>query len=141
MSKRLHYARQLRRMLPTRAEYRLRSMLYRFLPVRHRSRFTTVSHCCVWKTASQWVRLILSDARIYMYSGLKPVVFSDLRTEARRSQEDEAHIRLPEGRIVTPIYCRYDEYEAFRKPTDSRAFFIARDPRDILVSWYFSNRY
>jgi hypothetical protein len=48
---------------------------------------------------------------------------------------------LPEGTFGTHYYVDYHTFESIKKPANTRAFFMLRDPRDIVVSWYFSARY
>ncbi|MEM7312189.1 MAG: sulfotransferase domain-containing protein [Planctomycetota bacterium] len=43
--------------------------------------------------------------------------------------------------IVGPLYMGHWEYEEIPKNGPGRAFFICRDPRDIVSSYYFSTRY
>lgn len=129
--------RKLRQLVPLEREYAIRNACSSFIPVRYRSRNSVVYHTCVWKTASQWVRVILSDPRIYMYSGLKtfiPVQSADWwpRPEA---------LTVPARRIVPGLYCSHDLFARIPKPAAYASFFVQRDPRDILISWYFSNRY
>jgi hypothetical protein len=54
-------------------------------------------------------------------------------------------IRFPGGfpsrKIVGPLYTAYEGFRSIPKPDDYRAFFVMRDPRDIVVSWYYSMRY
>ncbi len=129
--------RKLRQVLPVETEYELRNACAALVPVRHRSRNGAVFHTCVWKTASQWVRVVLSDPRLYMYSGLKihiPIT-SDLWWP------DPARLIIPKRRIVPGLYCDYSLFARIRKPARHAVFFVQRDPRDILISWYFSNRY
>lgn len=133
----MNHLRKLRQLVPVEAEYDLRNVCASLMPVRHRSRFSSIIHACVWKTASQWIRVVLSDPRIYMYSGLKihiPIT-SDLWWP------NPAVLSIPERRIVPDLYCSYDLYQSVEKPAPSFVFFVQRDPRDILVSWFFSNRY
>jgi hypothetical protein len=40
---------------------------------------------------------------------------------------------------VSPLYIDREGFDAIPKPGPWRAFFVARDPRDIVVSWYFSS--
>lgn len=114
------------------------------LYVRHKSSALNVYHCCVQKTASKWLEIIFSDPRTYKYSGLvhynyaktfygdfdivqgKPTSFTDM---------------LPQNVIVSPIYIDFQNYLTIPKPERFKTFFIARDPRDVVVSWYFSVRY
>ncbi|HXF36432.1 MAG TPA: sulfotransferase domain-containing protein, partial [Actinomycetota bacterium] len=45
---------------------------------------------------------------------------------------------FPRRTIVSPLYIDAEGFEAIPKPGPWRAFFVARDPRDVVVSWYFS---
>lgn len=47
----------------------------------------------------------------------------------------------PKKTITTPLYVNYEAYRLMPKPGDSRAIFVVRDPRDLIVSEYFSLRY
>lgn len=109
--------------------------------VRERSTLVNAYHCCVQKTASQWIRGILSDPRAYRHSGLKAYNYQQRAAEGydgRRLTERTFDRPFPPGTIVTPLYLDYDSYRSIPKPAPYRTFFVARDPRDILVSWYFS---
>lgn len=127
--------RRLRALVTPTAEYRLRRAANRLLPVRHRSRLDQLYHACVWKTASQWVRIVLSDPRLYRYCGLSPHLADD------HLQADPAATRFPPRAIITALMRDHAFFAATPKPEHWRAFFVKRDPRDLLVSFYFSNRY
>lgn len=43
--------------------------------------------------------------------------------------------------LVTPLYLTYQDFETIPKTGDYRAFFVIRDPRDLVVSQYFSKLY
>lgn len=128
-------ARRLRRFITPDAEYVARRMLNAVLPVRCRSANDNVYHVCVWKTASQWVRLVLSDPRVYRYSGLGVCLPNPLL------KPDPGMVRLPERTIVAALVRDYRYFAALPKPDRYFAFFVKRDPRDLVVSFYFSNRY
>jgi hypothetical protein len=42
---------------------------------------------------------------------------------------------------VSPLYINFESFAAMPKPAEFRAFFVVRDPRDLVVSHYFSSRY
>ncbi|MFO1129572.1 MAG: sulfotransferase domain-containing protein [Rhodospirillales bacterium] len=131
----LSKARSLRRLISPDAEYAIRRALNTVIPVRARSENGNVYHVCVWKTASQWVRLVLSDPRIYRYSGLSVCLPNPLL------RPDPRTVRLPERTIVAALVRDYPFFAALPKPERHFAFFVKRDPRDLIVSFYFSNRY
>jgi hypothetical protein len=114
----------------------------RLWEVRHRSSFDNVYHCCVQKTASQWVRSILSDRKtVYRYSGLEALHSETTMRDGvdlRRLDERTYESPFPQGTIVTPLYISLECLRALPKPPRWKAFFIMRDPRDIVVSRYFS---
>jgi hypothetical protein len=97
-----------------------------------RSPYRNIYHCCVPRTASRWLKLILSDQLIYRYSGLG-------HAEIARDSLLEAPPRSRS--VVGPLYVSHSAFEAIVKEPPYRAFFVMRDPRDIVVSWYFSLRY
>lgn len=133
----MNQLRKLRQFVSVQTEYDLRNACASFVPVRHRSRNRAIFHTCVWKTASQWVRVVLTDPRLYMYCGLK--VHIGPATDAW--WPDPGALQVPRDRIVPNLYCAYDHFAQIRKPEPHAVFFVQRDPRDILVSWYYSNRY
>jgi hypothetical protein len=48
--------------------------------------------------------------------------------------------RFPAHCYVPGLYFPYPEYAEIHKRQPYRTFYIARDPRDVVVSWYFSVR-
>jgi hypothetical protein len=111
--------------------------------VSHRSRFTNVYHCCIGRTASQWLRRMLSDSHVYYRCGLRTYTYQDRlpgRVDPRRLTERVFEHPFPPYRIVTPLYFSFDNFRTLPKPSAYRAFFVYRDPRDIVVSGYFLRR-
>ncbi len=98
-----------------------------------------VYHCCVQKTASQWIKAILSDPLIHKLSVMD--VYSPNINYIAVIMRDQLSKTLPTKKIVTPFYVRYDEFRLMPKPKSWKAFFVMRDPRDIALSWYFSTKY
>jgi hypothetical protein len=103
---------------------------------------TNVYHCCVQKTASQWVRGILGDARTYAYSGLTLYSYERVNgLDERRLDERFFDTPFPAETLCSPLYISYESFLSLPKPAHYRGFFIMRDPRDVVVSWYFSALY
>lgn len=131
-----------RAVFPVKTELRLKRALYRLMPAKHRSQATNVYHCCVRKTASQWIRVIMSDPLVYQYSGLVPYDYkAEQGGDNRKITERSFAEPFPERTIVTPLYIDHENYAALPKPASYRTIYIQRDPRDILVSSYFAARY
>ncbi|MFB6273379.1 MAG: sulfotransferase domain-containing protein [Salinibacter sp.] len=130
----------------TRKAYdRLRERLQRLTtPVVERSECEAVYHCCTHKAASTWFKNVLSDPRVFKYSGLTCYTYQRYlpdRVDRRPVYErDFYNVRFPRGIIATPLYADYPHFHTIGKPNTWRAFFVLRDPRDLVVSWYFSMR-
>lgn len=85
----------------------------------------------VQKTGSQWFKSVLSDPRIVKYTHLKEY-------PQRRYEYTEFVRKFPRNTFVPGLYISYDLYEEIVKPENYRTFYVVRDPRDIIVSWYWS---
>ena len=119
----------------------LPSPVRRALFARHVSAAENVYHCCVHKTASQWLRKIFHDPRTYRYGGLDVFNYEQELpggVDTRRITERTFDGPFPRRSIVTPIYIDLPGFGRLPKPEKFRAFFVPRDPRDVVVSWYFS---
>lgn len=128
---RLRFARSF---LTAEREYALRRAVNLVMPVAHRSRHEYVVHACVWKSGSQWVRMVLSDPRVYRHSGLQPVPCD---AESWKKLVEESWT-VPKRRVVTPVYAPYVSVKKALDAHGGATFFVKRDPRDLLVSRYFS---
>jgi hypothetical protein len=103
-----------------------------------------VFHCCLQKTGSQWVKRILADPDVYRATGLSTYQYQAEMPEShdpRPVNERSFTVPFPMRKIVSPLYIDYGNYRAIPKPESARAFFVTRDPRDLVVSWYFSQRF
>jgi hypothetical protein len=131
-----------RKLINLRREQQLRWVWSNFVPIRHRSCAKNIYLCCVWKTASQWVRKVFSATDVYRYSGLLPYAYEIHEGRDYRALQDRTFNKpFPLGRIITPLYINYESFARLPKSEEHRAFFVARDPRDLIVSHYFSSRY
>lgn len=102
------------------------------VPVISHCGYQNIYHCTVHKTGSQWIKALFSDPLVYQYSGLLPY---DPRFYRKRQPPV-----IPPGRAALALFYPYKRFQAIAKPEKYRAFFVIRDPRDIVVSSYFSLR-
>jgi hypothetical protein len=106
--------------------------------VMHRVPYDNAYHCCTQRTASRMLKEIFSDPLFYYNSGLRPWVFTQ---DPGRVQDARITEPLPPNTIGTNLYIDYATFTRMPKPDAYKAFFILRDPRDIVTSWYFSVKY
>lgn len=112
--------------------------------VLYRSTNQNIYHCTVQKCASQWVRGIFSDPRVYRYSGLTSYQYQHHlpgKYDPRKLTDRRFNTAFPESTIATPLYIDYEGYTTIPKPAFYKTVFLMRDPRDVLISWYFSIKY
>ena len=102
------------------------------VPVVDRCEFENVYHLAVRKTASQWIKALFADPIVYRHSGLPTY---DPR------YANWSHPRVcPPRRVALSLFFSRPRFDDVPKPDRYRAFFVMRDPRDMLVSSYFSTR-
>lgn len=131
----LYHLRKLRGMVPIDGEYAFRRSAYRLLPARN-APIDALLHCCVHKTASQWIRLILSDPRFYRATGLMPYFAPSMRLLDAAARQS-----IPQNAVIGSFFTDKQTLLDLDKPPEWRAFFVTRDPRELLVSRYYSARY
>lgn len=118
--------------------------------------YDNVYHCCTWKSASQWFVELFSHPHVLEYSALDvvPVMtwFDRLKAaglvdlERPDDMRRLLHSRLPAAfayppkTVATTLYYAKDEFLNLPLPANYRAFFVMRDPRDLVVSYYYSMR-
>jgi len=102
---------------------------------------SNIFHCCIQKSASQWLKGILSSNEILRASGM---TVHDPGRDFILSRRNRTLLAdgFPPGTIVTPLYIPGDVFKSIPKHhPDWKCFWVMRDPRDMVVSRYFSNRY
>jgi hypothetical protein len=99
-----------------------------------------IYHCCIQKSASQWIKSMLSDQVVYKKIHMK-IHIPHKNFLGADSVKDLLENPLPGNKIITPLYIDFQDFQKISKPGKYKAFFVMRDPRDILISWYFSTRY
>ena len=132
---------RLRNLVPPRAKAAFAENRVRLRHVVHRSEVRNIYHCCVHKTGSQWIRKVFADPAVYRATGLRTYAYGPRLDDGDGAAPTRDLVRpaVPRRRIVSPLYMPYDGFAALPKPEPWRAFFVMRDPRDVVVSWYFSS--
>lgn len=110
----------------------------RIVRVRERAPVDNLFHCCVQKTGSQWIRAMLADYRTYRYSGLLEYAEPNEAFFLNKLTDRAVDKPYPRGTIISPLYIDYPSFDRIPKTERHRTIFVTRDPRDIVVSWYFS---
>lgn len=108
----------------------------KFVRVVRASPYENIYHCCTQKTASQWLRAIFGDPTVLRYTGLNILPYIKLGLRYATFS-----VPLPGRTIGTHLYISYPTYLTIPKPAKYKTFFVLRDPRDIVVSWYFSAKF
>src|SRR3954470_13356770 len=87
----------------------------------------TVFHVTHWKAGSQWVRSVLKYAAPRRFIQPKP------------SEGELLGGPIVPGAVYAPVYAPHSRFRAaVPECLDQRTFVVIRDPRDTVVSWYFS---
>jgi hypothetical protein len=110
--------------------------LLRQSTISHRSQLDNVYYCCLQKSGSQWLRWVLGDPIVYRRSGLDVLPISLFGLNTVESLE-----QFPRRTIVAHLYVNYETYLTIPKSESFRTFFVGRDPRDVVVSWYHGARF
>lgn len=108
----------------------------RYGRVIERSPYENIYYCCVQKTASQWLRAIFNDPLVHAYTGMRIEPYRELGLKQAGVLEV-----FPTNSIVTHLYVDYPTFQRLPKPDNYKVFFITRDPRDAVVSWFYSAKY
>jgi hypothetical protein len=83
------------------------------------------------RSGSQWVKAIFDDPRIRRHTGLVTYPQHDY-------DDGDFHRRFPLFTFVPGLYVPYELYELIEKPSRFRTFYLIRDTRNVVVSWYWS---
>ncbi len=105
---------------------------------------SNIFHITIHKAGSQWLKSIFADSQVKKASGLQLYNYeSEMKDgyDPRNLDKRTFDAPFPEGTIVSPIYMDYFNYSKFPKPKRYKTIYIIRDPRDLVVSHYFSKRY
>lgn len=125
---------RLRQVLPLEREYELRDCLARRA---ERPGQPVAVHVAGWKTASQWVRMLLSDPGLMRAAGYRP-------TYVRGRSGDGGLLpgMMQPSRLLTPVYTTADNpLLTSSADVDLRIAVVVREPVDLARSWYRTNAF
>lgn len=100
-----------------------------------------IYHCCIQKTATQWFSKLLNDRLIWRNSGFSLYYPGENFITRDEKISQKLHDIPKSGIICSPLYIQYNDFLEFTSTQKYRAFYIIRDPRDIVISNYFSIKF
>lgn len=100
-----------------------------------------IYHCCIQKTATQWFSKLLTDRLIWKNTGFSLYYPGQNFITGDKFILDQLKNIPKPGLICSPFYIQYNTFEEFTKNDNYKAFYIIRDPRDIIISNYYSLKY
>lgn len=123
-------------------ENKLIQIYKRSIDVKHKSEHTNVYHCALQKTGTQWMFDIFKDPVVYKYSGMTVEKFDVPRRKSQAHKIRSLDEPYKSNTIIFGFAGTYKNFcEDIPKRDDNIALFhVVRDPREMVVSWYFSTK-
>jgi len=112
----------------------VRSYLKKDITTKNNTKTTNIYHVSVQKTGSQWIKKVFSDKRVVRMTGMVPF-------PQHRYEFGEFISVFPPFTFVPGLYIPHLLYKEIEKPDNYATIYVVRDPRNIILSWYFSMRY
>lgn len=97
----------------------------------HKGPVDNIYFATIQKAGSQYIKNVFDDKRIRNHTKL-------MTYPQQRYEWDEFQKIFPKGAFVPGLYISYDLYDEIIKPSRYKTFYVMRDPRNIVVSWYHS---
>lgn len=99
-----------------------------------------IYHCSIQKGASSWFATLFNDPIMLKLTN-RPFYRPGKDFIGEYKDKLDLLSDLPKGHIISPIYIRYDDFLKIPKTKKYKAFYVMRDPRDFVISQYFSIKY
>lgn len=102
-----------------------------------RTPYENVYYCCTQRTGSQTLRAVFQHETFWRWSGLRVEPYFEVGLRSARADE---RLRKAFARhtLACHLYVDYPTYQSIPKPSRYKTFFVMRDPRDAVVSFYYA---
>jgi len=112
------------------------------IDIESKCKYVNIYHCALQKTGTQWMFDVLSDPIVYRYSGMTVEKFKVPRRKSQTHPLRSLKEPFKKDTIVSGVSGTYKNYVKDIPKNDGNdvAFYVVRDPREMVVSWYFSTR-
>ena len=99
--------------------------------------YENVYYCCTQRTGSQTLRAVFQHETFWRWSGLRVEPYFEVGLRSARADE---RLRRAFARqtLACHLYVDYPTYRSIPKPSRYKTFFVMRDPRDAVVSFYYA---
>lgn len=104
--------------------------------------FKNLYYCGVHKAASTFFRLLFDGSNKILAKYLKEYRCLHYETELKKTgfqhYQKQSLIDFPGSALIHSIHCDYRSFNAIKKYDDYMGFYLYRDPRELIVSFYYS---
>jgi len=101
-------------------------------------------HCSVHKAGSHWITAMLADPWLRQWAPSKPEYLYPWNNTNRNEESYVCDLKqvfsseIPDNIIVSPLYTGWGNFLDFVKDSPYKAIYIIRNPKDIVISMYYS---
>jgi hypothetical protein len=99
--------------------------------------YENVYYCCTQRTGSQTLRAVFQHHKFWQWSGLRVKPYFELGLREARADK-RLRRAFPRHTLACHLYLDYPTYHSIPKPSRYKTFFVMRDPRDAVVSYYYA---
>ena len=123
-------------------ENKITKKLKKMREIKNECKYENIYHVALQKTGTQWMFDVLSDPIVYEHSGMTVEKFDVPRRKSQSHPIRSLEKPYEKNTIITPFAGTYENYVNDVPKDDRRVaiFHVIRDPREMVVSWYFSTR-
>jgi hypothetical protein len=103
------------------------------------SKPTNMYHCGVHKAATTFFRKLFDDPIVRNRLGV-PVLHYETQLKGKWPEKysEQTPVVVPEKSLVVQVCCNYHSFDKMVKNTNYKGFYVYRDPRELVVSSYWS---